>query len=129
LHYLSELSESQSIGVLTQSKADYESFYTAEMARPFVIDPLALTVVVSEAKKRMNRALPANAITLLEETCSEMGMKDASKAEVKVGPEDVLRYAEKRYPLPVSLKSSLWRAFARFFEYVRSFWPLTYFRA
>lgn len=107
-HYLFELTDVQSVDALAGSKEAYESHYSEQLGRKVVIDPSAFPTAVQEAKKRLShQALPSSAITLFEEACSAKGMDD-SPGEIKVTPEDILRFAEERYPLPKPIPPTSW---------------------
>jgi ATP-dependent Clp protease ATP-binding subunit ClpA len=124
VHKLPELSDVQSVDVLANSKESYEAHYSEHLGRQVVIHSEAFSTAVQEAKTRLtHQALPSSAITLFEGACSAKTSDDSSEA-FNITSDDVLRFAEERFPLPKPISPTSWiNMISQFFvKLFRFFW-------
>ncbi len=84
IQVLAELGVSESIDVLADARPFYEEYYSKQKGKPFKIDPAIFETLVLQAKERLNyQALPASAITLLEQICSKSTASIVTQADLK----------------------------------------------
>jgi ATP-dependent Clp protease ATP-binding subunit ClpA len=119
---LKELTEEQTIDILSRKKNFYEKYYSKQFGINFTIHPDSIKTVVKKVKIHLpNQVLPASAINLLEEVCAIQGWKENEfeKSQIiQLTEKNVVEFCEEKYPTVKEASSK--RSWTQLFNHVIS---------